>query len=1021
MKNYKIWNIGLGWGAFAVAAFTYLSTVEPTASFWDCGEFIASSYKLLVGHPPGAPVFMMIGRIFTLFAPDPSKVAVMMNSMSALASAFTILFLFWTITHLAKKLIVDNGSEITAGQSIAVLGAGLVGSLAYTFSDTFWFSAVEGEVYAMSSLFTAVVFWAILKWENEADKPFANRWIILIGFLIGLSVGVHLLNLLAIPAIILVYYFKKYTPTIKGTLLALVISFFVLMIIMYGIIPGIVKLASVFELIFVNGIGLPYHSGMIFFIILLAAGLAYGIYYTYIKVKVLWNTILTFLAVIIIGYSAFAMVLIRSNANPPMNQNDPNDAFSLLSYLNREQYGDRPLVYGQYYDTPIIDTKQTSAVRDQINGRYEIIDHKLQYVYDPTFEGVFPRMWSNQPSHISAYKSWAKIKGIKMKGRDGKMHVKPTFTENLRFLFRYQLGHMYWRYFMWNFAGRQNEIQGNGGSQEGNWVSGINFIDNPRVGNQEKLPEYMKNDKARNEYYMLPLLLGLFGIAFQLFGSDKNKKNTKGFENFAVVAMLFILTGIAIVIYLNQYPYQPRERDYAYAGSFYAFSIWIGIGVLFIWDMLKKLTGSPAAGAIATIAGLAIPSIMGAENWNDHDRSGRYAARDFAWNYLQSTDKEAVLFTNGDNDTFPLWYVQEVEGTRTDVRVCNLSYLQTGWYIDQMRKRAYDSNPVKFTLDADQTREGQRNLALIDKVHNKDKVIDLKRAIEFVGSNNSETKESRSGYDYFPGTKFSIPVDSAYVVDNGTVRPQDANRIDKEFIVDLSGISRYVGKNSIMVLDILATNQWQRPVYFAVTVPDENYIDMNDHFQVEGLAYRVVPVTNSKDDIQGRVATDIMYDNMMNKFKWGGVDTPGIWMDQTILRMCYNYRNNFTRLAGDLLKEGDKEKAQEVLLKAKEVLPEENVPHNMYSMPYAEMMMKAGLDDDAVYVLNEVFDRSIETLDYYLSMQPKFKRELLRDIQQELGVIRQIYIIADRNNKTDLAKKAEDAFKVYYGQLESMD
>lgn len=1016
MKNYKILNIGLGWLAFIIAAFTYLSTVEATASFWDCGEFIASSYKLLVGHPPGAPVFMLIGRIFTLFAPDPSKVAVMMNAMSALSSAFTILFLFWTITHLAKKLIVNNGETITLGQGIAILGSGLVGSLAYTFSDTFWFSAVEGEVYAMSSLFTAAVFWAILKWENEADKPFSNRWIILIGFLIGLSVGVHLLNLLAIPAIILVYYFKKYEPTIKGTIVALVISFFVLMLIMYGIIPGIVKIASIFELMFVNGIGLPYHSGMIFFVLLMVALLVYGIYYTYVKVKVLWNTIFTFLAVIIIGYSAFAVILIRSNANPPMNQNDPNDAFSLLSYLNREQYGDRPLTYGHYYDAPIIDTEQSSKVRDQIDGKYQVIDHKLQYVYDANFEGFFPRMWSSQASHISAYKSWAKVKGRRMKGKDGQMHTKPTFSENLRFLFKYQLGHMYWRYFMWNFSGRQNEIQGHGSSQEGNWLSGIGFIDAPRVGKQDKLPEYMKNDKARNIYFMLPLILGLLGLAYQLFRGGKKKDNTRGYESFAVVGMLFLLTGIAIVIYLNQYPYQPRERDYAFAGSFYAFSIWIGLGVLYIWELLRKVIGSPGGAIAATALTLFIPGLMAAENWDDHDRSGRYAARDFAWNYLQSTDEDAIIFTNGDNDTFPLWYAQEVEGIRTDVRVCNLSYLQTGWYIDQMRYKAYDSDPVQFTLEADQTREGMRNLALIDKVNNKDRVVDLRRAIEFIGSDKRETKAS-NGYDFFPGSKFSIPVDSAMVVDNGTVRPQDADKIEDQFIVDLSKVDRYVGKNSLMVLDILATNQWKRPVYYAVTVPTENYINMEDHFQVEGLAYRIVPVKNSADDIQGRVATDIMYDNMMNKFRWGGVDKPGIWMDQTIQRMCYNYRNNFTRLAGELIEMGDKERAIKALEKSWEVLPKENVPHNIYSISYAEMMWKVGINDKAMEVMNNVVTRSSQTLDYYYSLDISFQRQLSSSIQQELRAMQMVILAADRNGKSELFPELEDSFRQYYEQL----
>lgn len=1022
MKKYNFWNIVLGWVAFAIAAFTYLSTMEPTASFWDCGEFISASYKMLVGHPPGAPVFMLIGRIFTLFAPDPSKVALMMNSMSALSSAFTILFLFWTITHLAKKLLVDKGESISIGQGIAVLGAGLVGSLAYTFSDSFWFSAVEGEVYAMSSLFTAVVFWAILKWENDADEPFANRWIILIGFLIGLSVGVHLLNLLAIPAIILVYYFRKYTPTLKGTVIALVISFVVLMVIMYGIIPGIVKVAALFELMFVNGIGLPYHSGMLFFILLVFGSLAYGIYYTYVHVKVLWNTVLTFLVVILIGYSAFAVILIRSNAQPPMDQNSPNDAFSLLSYLNREQYGDRPLVYGQYYDSPVVDTKESTPVRDQIGGRYEVIDHKMEYIYDDKFEGVFPRMWSSQSSHISAYRTWADVRGITMKGRDGKNHVKPTFGENLKFLFKYQLGHMYWRYFMWNFSGRQNEVQGHGGSQNGNWISGIPFVDNPRVGNQKKLPEYMKKDKARNIYYMLPLLLGLLGLAYQLFKQRKSKDDTRGIESFTIVGMLFLLTGIAIVIYLNQYPYQPRERDYAFTGSFYAFSIWIGLGVLYIWEILSKISNAKVAAGIATILGLGIPAIMAAENWDDHDRSGRFAARDFAWNYLQSTAEDAIIFTNGDNDTFPLWYAQEVEGIRTDVRVCNLSYLQTGWYIDQMRRKAYDSKPVQFTLNADQTREGQRNLALVYKDMNKDRVIDLQRAIEFVGSDKSDTKSGNGGdgYDFFPGTKFSIPVDSAMVLNNGTVRPQDADKITDNFMVDLSSVNRYLGKNSIMVLDILATNKWERPVYFAVTVPNDNYINLSNYFQVEGLAYRIVPVEDESSNGQGRVATDIMYDNMMNKFRWGGVENPGMWMDQTILRMCFNYRNNFTRLAMELLSEGDKEKARNVLLKAKEVLPEENVPYTMYSIQYAEAMMKVGLDEDADYIMSAVRNRSKETLDYYFSMDIRFKKQLINEMRDELGSLQQLFIVAERNGRKDMAKEMQSEFTSYYSQWQML-
>jgi hypothetical protein len=1014
MKSFKFWDNVTGWIVFAIASFVYLSTIESSASFWDCGEFIAASHKLLVGHPPGAPIFMIIGRLFTMMAPSPELVPIMMNSMSAMASAFTILFLFWSITHLAKKLIVKAGNEVSVSERVAIIGAGVVGALAYTFSDTFWFSAVEGEVYALSSLFTALVFWVMLKWENEANEPYGNRWIILLGLLMGLSIGVHLLNLLAIPAIGLIYYFKKYTPTIKGTIIALLVSSGVLLFIMYGIIPGTFSLASVFELMFVNGMGLPFNSGLYFFTLLVAGILAFGIYFTYVKGKTILNTALTFIAVILIGYSSFAIILIRSAANPPMDQNSPDNVFSLLSYLNREQYGDRPLVHGHYYSAPILETKTTNPVRLPVGNRYEVVDERMKYIYDESFNAFFPRMWSQQPDHISAYKAWGNIKGEKVKGKDGKDHIRPTQGENLRFMFKYQLGHMYWRYFMWNFSGRQNEIQGHGSILEGNWITGLNFIDKHLVGDQSKLPDHMKNDKARNVYYMLPLILGLLGITYQLFRKQHSKDDTEGYQSFAVVGMLFVLTGIAIVIYLNQYPYQPRERDYAFAGSFYAFSIWIGLGVLFLWDLLRKFTNATVAASVATIAGLTIPAIMAAENWDDHNRSGRYAARDFAINYLNSCEKDAIIFTNGDNDTFPLWYAQEVEGIRTDIRVCNLSYLQTDWYIDQMRRRAYDSAPLEFTLTSDQTRGGKRNVALINKNVNKGRVVDLKRAIEFIGSDRVESKEQR-GYDFFPGTKFSIPVDTTLVLNNGTVRPQDKDRVVNEVIVDLEGIRRqYVGKNSLMILDLLATTEWRRPIYFAVTVPNENYVNLDKYFQVEGLAYRVVPVENSKDDVGGRIATDIMYDNMMNKFRWGGVENPGIFMDQTILRMTYNFRNNFVRLALELLKEGKKEMAQNALLKCKEVLPEENVPFNAFSVIYAEAMYMADLRDDATYVMNRLHERTVQTLEYYTSLQPKFRMQIGQSIEEELGTLQRMYMVADRQGEKEISQKIQSDFEKYY-------
>src|SRR6056297_48180 len=705
MNNFKTVNRISGWVIFLIAATVYLLTIEPTTSFWDCGEFIASAYKLQVGHPPGAPLFMIISRFFTFFAGgDVTQAAKMVNAMSGIASAFTILFLFWTITHLAKKMFPAS-EKLSLAQTIAIIGSGAVGALAYTFSDTFWFSAVEGEVYAMSSLFTAFVFWAILKWENIADQKYSNRWLVLIAYLMGLSIGVHLLNLLAIPAIVFVFYFKKYKITKAGMFKAFLVSMIILGAIMYVIIPGLVKVASWFDLLFVNGFGLPFKSGVIFYIVLLLALISWGLYYTSKKKKIILNTIILFITVIVIGYSSFAMIVIRSIANPPMDENNPETVFNLLHYINREQYGSRPLFKGQYYNAPIVDSETPHTYR-QKNGKY-IKSYSLNdiYEYDERFTTIFPRMYSPDPNHVEEYKKWADIKGKKVpvSNYQGKQEIRhvPTFGENLKFFFRYQVGHMYWRYFMWNFSGRQNDTQGHGELLNGNWIRGINFIDNKHIGPQDNLPDSIKNHKARNTYFMLPLLLGLFGFFFHL----KRHSN-----DFMVVLLLFILTGIAIVVYLNQYPMQPRERDYAYAGSFYAFSIWIGIGVAGLIEYAGKKLDHAAVPVVIAVASLvAVPGLMAMENWDDHDRSDRYTARAFARNYLNSVDENAIIFTNGDNDTFPLWYVQEVEGFRTDVRVVNLSYLTADWYIEQMMFQFYESDPLPLSMSLDDYRQGTRD------------------------------------------------------------------------------------------------------------------------------------------------------------------------------------------------------------------------------------------------------------------------------------------------------------------------
>jgi len=722
MEKFRLYNLIFGWGVFLVSLIVYLLTIEPTASFWDCGEFIACSYKMEVGHPPGAPVFMVLGNLFTQFAGDVTRVAITMNIMSAMASAFTILFLFWTITHLLRKFYAEEDRE-RPGTFVTIFGAGLVGSLAYTFSDSFWFSAVESEVYSTSSLFTAVVFWAILKWENIADKPGANRWIILIAYLMGLSIGVHLLNLLTIPAIILVYYFKKYTPTTRGVIASLLISAAILGAVVYILIPGLTGLASKFELLFVNGIGMPFNSGVLIFALLLFGGLLFGIYYTHNQGNVLWNTILLGFFVVVIGYSSYAIIVIRSSANTPLDESNPDTVFSLQRYLNREQYGENPLFYGAYFNARPNAVEEGKPTYYQGEEEYYPVYSNRKYTYDSEYKGLFPRMWSSQGKHANEYIYWGGLdesklydvrrnaEGNPVPGQGGGYSYdrsqpigKPTFGQNLRYFFRYQVGYMYLRYFMWNFAGRQNDIQGQGELTKGNWISGIKFIDQARLGPQINLPESIVDNKGHNKYYMLPLLLGLAGAYFHYRRHNKD---------FWVVLMLFVLTGLAIVFYLNQYPLQPRERDYAYAGSFYAFAIWIGIGVAGLIEWISKKRSVAAAGAVVLATLVLVPGIMARENWDDHDRSDRYTAPAFARNFLNSCLPGAIMFTNGDNDTFPLWYIQEVEGYRTDVRIVNLSYLTADWYIEQMQQTFYDSYALPISMTKDKYIQGTRDYAYL--------------------------------------------------------------------------------------------------------------------------------------------------------------------------------------------------------------------------------------------------------------------------------------------------------------------
>jgi hypothetical protein len=1016
MKRYKKVNNLLGWMVFLIASSVYILTSEPTMSFWDCGEYIATAFKLEVGHPPGAPLFQLIGRFFTLFAfGDLALVARMVNTMSALASGFTILFLFWTITMIAKKIVNPDGSEMTEGKTWMVMGAGLVGALAYTFTDSFWFSAVEGEVYAMSSFFTAIVFWAIFKWEEHSDDKHAYRWLILIAYLMGLSIGVHLLNLLAIPAITLVYYFKKFSaPDWKGISLAILFSVGILAVIMYLIIPWVLNLAGLFELFFVNSIGMPFNSGTIIYCILLLGLIVYGLHYTSKKRKAILNTIILAFTFILIGYTSFLVLIIRSNADTPIDENNPENAMYLLTYLNREQYGDWPLLKGQYYNAPIIDRKDGNPVytKDIVTGKYLITDkrEKVVPVYDPRFTTIFPRMWANmERKYIDDYKRWGSVKGtpVEVQG-DEKPETRyiPTFSENLRFFWDYQVVHMYYRYFMWNFAGRQNDNQGYGSKTDGNWKSGISFFDEWRLGSQN-IPEIRKN-KADNSFYFLPLILGLIGLAFTI---------KKDYKSTVVIGLLFLFTGIAIVIYLNQYSPQPRERDYAYAGSFYAFAIWIGLGVLQLSEWLNKKLNLSLSTIIATLASLIlIPGIMAQQGWDDHDRSGRYTGLSLAENYLNSCPPNAVLFTNGDNDTFPLWYAQEVEGIRTDVRVVNLSLLNTDWYIDQMKRKAYNSDPVPFSLPREKYRQGNHDVTYIvedDEVKNQ--YVDLKVLFNILNTDDSRLKLNTPQYgpvDFFPTRRFFTSHDSLELLKKGYVPAKYAERITPlKWEMKVNAIE----KNNLMILDLLAHNNWERPVCFASTMGTETYIGLDKYFFLEGLAFRLLPVTAvSKDGQMGEVNSEVMYDNLMNRFKWGNMENPEVYMDENNLRMAMNFRNSFGRLASELIREGKKDSARKVLDRCMKVMPDKVIPMNFFMNAIIEGYFNLGDDKKATALAERLYNLFSEDLEYLFSFRDTDLKSFDMSLQEDLMTLDKLRSLASEFKQEALEKKVSASFQKYY-------
>jgi hypothetical protein len=1014
--NYRHLNNLSGWFLFFFSTLVYILTLEPTVSFWDCGEFILSSFGLQVGHPPGAPLYLMIGRIATLFAGGvTSNVAITVNALSAICSGFAIMFLFWTITHLVRKVFI-NGKTLDSKHIPAIICCGMLGALAYTFSDTFWFSAVEGEVYAISSLIIALVFWCMLKWEEEADKPYSGRWIILIAYIIGLGLGIHRLNLLIIPVLVFVYYFRKYVVTTRGVIKTFLFAVFLLWLMVFVLMPGVPQIAGWFELLFVNILGLPYNSGLFFFLLILLSSLVFGIKYSLKHKKIILNYLLTSLTVIMIGYSSYAMIMIRSSAKPPMNQNDPSHIFSLSYYINMKQYGSSPeLFYGKYYSAPRIDEKKVIAGYNKLNGKYKPY-FTTEYKYSPQFETIFPRMHNEDPDHESSYKYWGNVVGRKFtvgSVSDKESIVCPSFGENLRYFFRYQVGFMYLRYFMWNFAGRQNDIQGNGNPIHGNWISGIKIIDEVRLGNLEKLPDDLKTNPGNNKYYFLPLLIGLLGMIWQY------KKNNMGFW---LILVFFIMTGLAIILYLNQYPDQPRERDYVFAGSFYAFAIWIGIGFMFVYENLQKFFGNKTSIAITLIVLTSgIPLLMATQNWNDHDRSNRYTARDIGANYLKSCAPNSVLFTYGDNDSFPVWYVQDVEQVRTDVRVTNLSYFQAGWYIEMMRQKSFKSDPLPLSLSSVKYIDGEREqLFVINKLK---KPVDIKEVIQFASLDDKKymipINDTGDYLNYLPINKLIIDVDTAKVLFNGTVKRYFKNKMVSPMIWEYSG--NYALKNDLAIMDLLSTNKWERPVYFSTTVPPSQFKGLEKHFIQEGLGYRVAPIL-SGNPVQGELGiidTEVMYDNMMNKFTWGNAADPKVYLDENNRRMFSNYRNIFGNLGKELLLKGDTIKAVEVAHRGLNIVPPDKIPYDYSSIGLAEVLLRSGEKNEGLKILYDTIRYSTQYLDYIVSLRAEDRFGLQSSTGYNMQALLDIYDMSLELKLTAVTLAVEPGLNNFYPKLYS--
>ncbi|QOI97178.1 MAG: DUF2723 domain-containing protein [Flammeovirgaceae bacterium] len=982
MNFQKVNNI-TGWIVFAIALTAYWLTMEETASYWDCGEFIAVSYKLEVPHPPGAPLFLLIGRMFSFLAlGDVTRVAYWINFSSVLAGAFASLFTFWSITIFGRKLLnISKPEELTADKTILLMGAGLVGALAMTFADSIWFSAVEAEVYSMSMFFTALVVWAMLKWDAIEDEAKANRWIILISYAMGLSIGVHLLNLVTLPALALIFYFKKYTPSRWGILATLLVSGLLIIFINDIIIPGLPSLAGGFEVFFVNTLGLPFGSGVIVFSLIIIGSLVYGIVYSQQKVKPVLNTFLLSTTFILIGYVSYAVIVIRSNYNTPIDENDPSDVMSFVSYLKREQYGSRPLLYGQYFTAQIIDIKEGAPVYKKGKDKYEIIDRKREYVYEPTHMTILPRMYSTTDNHASIYRS-------KLGLKEGQ---KPTFSDNLRFMFSHQIGWMYIRYFMWNFAGREGDEIG------ADWLGPNSWF--------EDVPYMVSYNKARNNFFLIPFILGFFGLYYQVVKDPKNA---------GVIGLLFILTGVALVVYLNSPPSEPRERDYIYSGSYYAFAFWIGLAVIGLASGLGKFIKNAKASAIlATLIAFTTPALMATQGWDDHNRSNRYFSVDSANNYLQSCAPNGILFTGGDNDTFPLWYAQEVEGIRTDVRVVVLSYYNTDWYIEQSMRKHYESDAFPYTLTAEHYRQGGPNEGLMYQ-ETGIKSIDLAQYIDLIKKNSKTLL-----HPYYPNTnmipskELVLKVDTSYVKKLGIIPKGMEHMLVNEMRLRVRRNSLL--KQDLALLDLMLTNNWERPLYVNNTSLEQFNIDLRPFVVSEGNAFRILPIQNP-DPRTRLVNTEVAYDNIMNKFRFRGLDDPNVFYSVDYRNFAQNHRSTFNDVAEALLNEKDTVRAREVLLRSLQVMPDKGVPYDFTNALMLEMLFEVGEKERAIEI-SEVIGNRVDEMAAYMIRKGMFDRDLYNNI----AVLGEIQRVLYKYGETELAGKYEQAYEKYASQVQQFD